>query len=119
MESATKTYTVLVDDDTDLLVLLCYHTSLESYNLFFQAGTKEEYLPVYYQVQQWKETEAGLLPQDWGWKESDDRLAPVTLDLNSATIELLRISICNRQTDCSTIRCSCKWTKMLHCLWQL
>ena len=35
VQSATSCNTVLVGDDTDLLVLLCYHASLESHNLFF------------------------------------------------------------------------------------
>jgi len=35
VQSATVTNTVLVGDDTDLLVLLCYHASLESHDLFF------------------------------------------------------------------------------------
>ena len=36
VESATMVNTMLVGDDTDLLVLLCYHASLDSYNLFFR-----------------------------------------------------------------------------------
>lgn len=35
VESATITTTVLVGDDTDLIVLLCYHASLQSHDLFF------------------------------------------------------------------------------------
>ena len=35
VQSATTNNTVLVGDDTDLIVLLCYHASLESHNLFF------------------------------------------------------------------------------------
>ena len=35
VQSATSCNTVLVGDDTDLLVLLCYHASLESHDLFF------------------------------------------------------------------------------------
>ena len=48
------------------------------------AAAKYHSLPVYYQVQQWIGTETGLLPQDWGWKESDGRLTPVTTDLDPA-----------------------------------
>ena len=72
------------------------------------AAAKYHSLRVYYQVQQCKGTEAGLLPQDWGWKESDSRLAPVTTALNPAPIELLHILRCNCPTNCSTMRCSCK-----------
>ena len=35
VQSATSCNTVLVGDDTDLLVLLCHHASLESHDLFF------------------------------------------------------------------------------------
>lgn len=35
VQSANITNTVLVGDDADLLVLLCYHVSLESHDLFF------------------------------------------------------------------------------------
>lgn len=34
IESATMVDTVLVGDDTDLLVLLCYHTNLDSHKIF-------------------------------------------------------------------------------------
>jgi len=33
--------TALVGDDTDLLILLCYHASLESHNLFFLPNPKK------------------------------------------------------------------------------
>ena len=36
VESATTMKTVLVGDDTDLLVLLCYHASLDTCNLLFK-----------------------------------------------------------------------------------
>ena len=35
VQSANSNNTVLVGDDTDLLVLLCYHASIESHDLFF------------------------------------------------------------------------------------
>ena len=44
---------------------------------------------VYYQIRQWQGTEAGMSPQDWGWKESDGALIPVTTDLDPAPNELL------------------------------
>ena len=72
------------------------------------AAAKYHSFRVYYQIQEWKGTEARLLPQDWGWKESDGRLIPVTTDLDPAPIEILRVIRCNCQTDCSTMRCSCK-----------
>lgn len=41
VESAATTDTVLIGDDTDLLILLIYHTNLESCDLFFQPEPKK------------------------------------------------------------------------------
>ena len=41
MESATSINTVLIGDDTDLLMLIIYHTNLESHDLFFKPETKK------------------------------------------------------------------------------
>eukprot|EP00057_Strongylocentrotus_purpuratus_P008459 XP_011662933.1 PREDICTED: meiosis 1 arrest protein [Strongylocentrotus purpuratus] len=41
MESAATTDTVLIGDDTDLLILLIYHTNLDSCDLFFQPEPKK------------------------------------------------------------------------------
>ena len=41
VQSATSCNTVLVGDDTYLLVLLCYHASLQSHELFFCHGPKK------------------------------------------------------------------------------
>ena len=35
VQSATTSKTVLVGEGTDLIVLLCYHSSLDSHDLFF------------------------------------------------------------------------------------
>ena len=41
MESARVVDTVLVGDDKDLLVLLCYHASLHSHNIFLKPEPKK------------------------------------------------------------------------------
>ena len=41
VHSATTSNTVLVGDDTDLIVLLCYHAKLESHDLFFRPEPKK------------------------------------------------------------------------------
>ena len=41
VQSATTSNTILVGDDTDLIVLLCYHAKLESHDLFFRAEPKK------------------------------------------------------------------------------
>ena len=41
VDSSTTTDTILVGDDTDLLVLLCYHANLDSYNIFFRPEPKK------------------------------------------------------------------------------
>ena len=40
VESARTSTTVLVGDDTDLLVLLCYHASVDGYDLYFRPEPK-------------------------------------------------------------------------------
>ena len=42
VESATTMKTVSVGDDTDLLVLLCYHASLDTCNLLFKPEPKKK-----------------------------------------------------------------------------
>ncbi|XP_052787427.1 uncharacterized protein LOC128222459 isoform X1 [Mya arenaria] len=200
VESATTRNTVLIGDDTDLLILLIYHTNLDTHDLLFKpepattsrlygigkgaaikklitsnvfrlqatvfgtssastadvvaagenalvclyngkpgeglnslrynrfcekvatsssyvqlqslpptsAAAKYHSLRVYYQVQQWKGTVNNLLPQDWGWKESDGLLFPVQTDLPPASQELLQVIRCSCKTDCSNLRCTCK-----------
>ena len=41
VESAWTSTTVLVGDDTELLVFLCYHASEDRYDLYFRPGAKE------------------------------------------------------------------------------
>ena len=56
------------------------------------AAAKFHSLRVYFQVQQWKGTRDGVLPEEWGWRESEDEiLVPVTTDLLPAPDDLLRI----------------------------
>ena len=72
------------------------------------SAAKYHSLRVYYQIRQWQGTEAGMSPQDLGWKESNGALIPVTTDLDPALNELLQIVRCNCQTDCSMLRYSCR-----------
>ena len=41
VQSATTSNTVLVGDDSDLIVLLCYHAKFESHDLFFRPEPKK------------------------------------------------------------------------------
>ena len=41
VESATHSDTILVGDDTDLLILLCYHAWLDSHEIFFRPEPKK------------------------------------------------------------------------------
>ena len=42
VQSATTTNTVLVSDDTDFIILLCYHAILESHDHFFHPEPKKD-----------------------------------------------------------------------------
>ena len=71
------------------------------------AAVKFHSLHVYYQILQCKGTGDRFLPEEWGWRESEKRLIPITTDLMPAPDDLLRIIRCNCQTNCSTTRCAC------------
>ena len=43
VEIARVADTVLVGDDTDILVLLCYHACFESHNIFFKPGVYKQW----------------------------------------------------------------------------
>ncbi len=64
------------------------------------AAAKYHSLRVYLQIQQWKGQE--LQP---GWRVCEGGLMPMHTDLPD---ELLRIIRCNCQTDCGSMRCTCK-----------
>ena len=72
------------------------------------AAAKYHSLRVYLQIQQWKGSGDDFSPVEWGWKESEGGLTPVHTDLPPAPEELLRVIRCNCQTDCSSMRCTCK-----------
>ena len=63
---------------------------------------------VFFQVQQWKGSGDELLPEEWGWRESDGVLIPVQTDLPPAPDDLLQVIRCNCQSDCSSLRCTCR-----------
>ena len=68
------------------------------------AAAKHHSLRVYLQVQEWKGSGAELYPRDWGWQECEEGFVP----LQHHYLLLLNVIRCNCQTDCSTLRCSCK-----------
>ena len=72
------------------------------------AAAKYHSLRVYLQVQEWKGSAAELNPIDWGWQECEEGFVPLQTSLPPAPEHLLRVIRCNCQTDCSTLRCSCK-----------
>ena len=42
VESASTVTTVLVGEDTDLLILLCYHANTNGHNIYFQPEQKKK-----------------------------------------------------------------------------
>ena len=72
------------------------------------AAAKYHSLRVYLQVKEWKGSADGLHPADWGWRECEEGFVPLQTSLPPAPEHLLQIIRCNCQTDCSTLRCSCK-----------
>ena len=72
------------------------------------AAAKYHSLRVYLQVQEWKGFADGLHPADWRWQECEEGFVPLQTSLPPAPEYLLQVIRCNCQTDCSTLRCSCK-----------
>ncbi len=72
------------------------------------SAAKFHSLRVYYQVQQWKGKGDSLKPEEWGWRESEGILIPVTTDVLPAPDDLLHIIRCNCQANCSSMRCTCR-----------
>ena len=72
------------------------------------AAAKYHSKRVFLQINQWKDSECDMIPDEWGWKRADNGLYPVTTDKAPAPAELLKIIRCNCTTDCASARCSCK-----------
>ena len=63
---------------------------------------------VFYQVQVWSgDPDSELKAEEWGWKNKDDFLYPLTTDVPPAPRLLLKIVKCSCQLECSSTRCSC------------
>ena len=89
VDSAVTHPTVFVGDDTDLLVLLCYHTKADGND--FRPETKANSSRVWNMLK--VKVELGpevcrnmlfLQFEDWGWKLSGNQVIPVTTDLPAA-----------------------------------
>ena len=63
---------------------------------------------VFLQINQWKDSECDLLPEEWGWTQSETGLHPIATNQPPAPAELLKIIRCNCTTDCASARCSCQ-----------
>ena len=63
---------------------------------------------VFLQINQWKDSECDLLPEEWGWTQSETGLHPIATNQPPAPAELLKIIKCNCTTDCASARCSCQ-----------
>ena len=62
---------------------------------------------VYHQVQVWLGNE-NLKPIDWGWKEVNGQLYPITMDNAPAPDSLMKIIKCGCTLCCDTNQCICK-----------
>ena len=71
-------------------------------------GTKYHCLKVYFQILEWKGCTNEVSPVDWGWKRCDGKLMPVLTNLPPAPDELLKMIWSNCQTDCYSMRCTCR-----------
>ena len=63
---------------------------------------------VFLQINQWKDPECDMQPEEWGWTCTATGLHPIATKKPPAPAELLKIIRCNCTTDCSSARCSCQ-----------
>jgi len=68
------------------------------------ASAKYHSMRVYLQIQQWRGVE-NLRPEDWGLKQVEEHLYPMTTDQPAAPERLLHVIQCGCISDCSTLRC--------------
>ena len=72
------------------------------------AAAKYHSYRVFYQICQWKKSDSDLLPELWGWTETETGLYPTLTDLPPAPEDMLKIIKCTCTGDCTSARCSCK-----------
>ena len=69
-------------------------------------------LRVFYQIQKWSLSNENIDFLHWGWITKEDRVVPITTDLDIAPPELKRIIRCNcnviNHNACGTNRCNCR-----------
>lgn len=112
VDSAVTHPTVFVGDDTDLLVLLCYHTKADGNDFRPEpkANSSRVWNMLKVKVELGPEVCRNMLFlqfEDWGWKLSGNQVIPVTTDLPAAE-SLLKMIRCNCAIDCASARCSCR-----------
>jgi len=71
------------------------------------SSSKEPHNNEYFQVQEWKGSADGLHSSDLGWQECEERFVPLQTFLHPAPENLLQVIRYNRETESSTLRCSC------------
>ena len=64
------------------------------------AASKFHSFRVFNQICQWKGSI--MLPNEWGWKETDMGWSPISTDVPPAREELLKVIRCNCNTDSSS-----------------
>lgn len=65
---------------------------------------------VYFQIQSWIGNST-MSPTEWGWKQQNNTLKPVTTDKAIAPDFILKLVFCNCKTDCRNL-CSCRKATM-------
>ena len=63
---------------------------------------------VFLQINQWKDSDCDMLPEEWGCMRTETGFYPTTTDKAPAPGELLKMIRCNCTTDCGSARCSCQ-----------
>ena len=94
------------------------------YYIFKKGNAENEKLPptlgafkkhiyrAFYQLSIWSEASNALLttrdPLDYGWKNQDGKIIPVTTDMEIAPKAIIELVACNCGGKCTNLRCRCK-----------
>jgi len=71
-------------------------------------------LRVHLQAVEWATLSSNVLvPTDWGWKEENGQLVPISTDLPAAPSEILHVVRCGCKSGCSSSLCSCRKNGLL------
>ena len=72
------------------------------------SAAKYHSLPVYPQVQKWKNVHCEMSSEEWDWIKDNKKFVPVGMDLSPAPEELMKVVQCTCNVDYNKRSCTCR-----------